>query len=91
MRVSTMLTNSVMIYGARVAGTVADWTAKTSITGLVVMGVLVLPLIIVILASILLKPRNWNITKIFISLVMLLYGGFVGGVWVLSWLLGFLF
>ena len=91
MRVSTMIANNVTMFGARVAETVAEWTAKTSTSGLVVMSVLVIPLIIVILASLLMKPRNWNITKIFISLVMLLYGGFVGGVWVLGWLLGLLF
>ena len=54
--------------------------------GVVVLGMLMVPLTILMVATLLVKPRRWNVTKLFFMLLFLLYGGFVGGVNVLGFL-----
>ena len=51
------------------------------------MSMLVVPLTILIIATLLVKPRRWHVTKIFFILLSMLYGGFVGGMYVLGVLL----
>ena len=70
-----------------VSTTVSDWYAKTGVIGLIVMSMLVVPLTILIIATLLVKPRRWHVTKIFFILLSMLYGGFVGGMYVLGVLL----
>jgi hypothetical protein len=73
------------------ASSVADWYARTGIAGLVVIAILVIPLLILISSAILVKPRNLKVTGVFLALLVLLFGGFIGGVYVLSKLLGLFF
>ncbi len=73
------------------ASSVADWYARTGIAGLVVIAILVIPILILVSSAILVKPRNLKVTGVFLALLILLYGGFIGGVYILSILLSFLF
>jgi uncharacterized membrane protein YjdF len=70
-----------------VSTSVADWYAKTGVTGFLVLAMMVVPLSILIIAVLLVKPRRWNVTKIFFMLLFILYGGFIGGVYVLGFVL----
>jgi uncharacterized membrane protein YjdF len=67
-----------------VSTSVADWYAKTGVTGFLVLAMMVVPLSILIIAVLLVKPRRWNVTKLFFMLLFILYGGFVGGMYVLG-------
>ena len=81
---SLILIEALRVSGSVVSSSVADWYAKTGISGLIVLSVLGIPLIILMLAALFVKPRRWSITKIFFILLFLLYGGFVGGMYVLG-------
>ena len=70
-----------------VSSSVADWYAKTGVTGFIVLAMMVVPLSILIIAVLLVKPRRWNVTKIFFMLLFILYGGFIGGVYVMGFVL----
>jgi uncharacterized membrane protein YjdF len=75
-------------YGSMAVNTtVSDWYAKTGVTGIIVMAMLVVPLTILMIATLLVKPRRWHVTKLFFMLLFILYGGFVGGMYVLGILL----
>jgi hypothetical protein len=67
-----------------VSTSVSDWYAKTGVTGLIVLAMLVVPLSILMIATLLVKPRRWHVTKIFFMLLFILYGGFIGGMYVLG-------
>ncbi|MFQ6053605.1 MAG: hypothetical protein ACE5OO_05180 [Candidatus Bathyarchaeia archaeon] len=69
------------------ASSVADWYTRTGITGLIVITILELPVLILIISSIFGNPRRWKVTGIFISLLIILVGGFIGGIFILSVLL----
>jgi hypothetical protein len=58
---SLILLEALRYTGMAVNTSVADWYAKTGVTG-----------------------RRWHVTKIFFMLLFLLYGGFVGGMYVLG-------
>jgi hypothetical protein len=79
-----ILLEALRYTGMAVGTSVADWYAKTGVTGLIVLAMLVVPLTILMIATLFVKPRRWHVTKIFFMLLFLLYGGFVGGMYVLG-------
>ena len=68
-------------YGSMaVSTTVSDWYAKTGVTGIIVMAMLVVPLTILMIATLLVKPRRWHVTKLFFMLLFILgVALFMGG------------
>lgn len=75
-------------YGSMAVSTsVSDWYAKTGVTGIIVLAMLVVPLTILMISTLLVKPRRWHVTKIFFMLLFILYGAFIGGMYVLGVLL----
>jgi uncharacterized membrane protein YjdF len=84
---SLILLEALRYTGMAVSTSVADWYAKTGVTGFLVLAMMVVPLSILIIAVLLVKPRRWNVTKIFFLLLFILYGGFIGGVYVLGFVL----
>lgn len=81
---SLILLEALRYTGMAVSTSVADWYAKTGVTGFLVLAMMVVPLSILIIAVLLVKPRRWNVTKLFFMLLFILYGGFVGGMYVLG-------
>ena len=81
---SLILLEALRYTGVAVSTTVADWYAKTGVTGLIVLAMMVVPLSILMIAVLFVKPRRWNVTKLFFMLLFLLYGAFVGGTFVLG-------
>ena len=84
---SLILLEALRYTGMAVSSSVADWYAKTGVTGFIVLAMMVVPLSILIIAVLLVKPRRWNVTKIFFMLLFILYGGFIGGVYVMGFVL----
>jgi len=56
--------------------------------GLIVVGIIELPVVILFLAALLGKPRSTKITSLFVGWVFLMFGAFVGAVYFLSFVLG---
>lgn len=56
--------------------------------GLIVVGIIELPVLILFLAALLGKPRSTKITSLFVGWVFLMFGAFVGAVYLLSYVLG---
>jgi hypothetical protein len=56
--------------------------------GLVVVGIIELPVVILFLAALIGKPRSTKITSLFIGWVFLMFSVFIGAVFFLSYLLG---
>ena len=56
--------------------------------GLIVVGIIELPVLILFLAALLGKPRSTKITSLFVAWVFMMFGVFVGAVYVLSYVLG---
>jgi hypothetical protein len=56
--------------------------------GLIVVGIIELPVLILFLAALLGKPRSTKITSLFVGWVFLMFGAFVGAVYFLSYVLG---
>jgi uncharacterized membrane protein YjdF len=81
---SLILLEALRYTSMAVGTSVTDWYAKTGVTGLIVLAMLVVPLSILMIATLLVKPRRWNVTKLFFILLFILYGGFVGGMYVLG-------
>jgi hypothetical protein len=79
-----MLLEALRYSSMAVSTSVADWYAETGVTGLIVLAMLAIPLTILMIATLLVKPRRWHVTKIFFMLLFLLYGGFIGGMYVLG-------
>ena len=84
---SLILLEALRFLGVSVGSSVADWYARTGVTGLIVLAMLVVPLTILMIAVLLVKPRRWNVTKLFFMLLFILYGGFIGGMYVMGFLL----
>ncbi len=84
---SLILLEALRFLGVSVSTSVADWYARTSVNGLIVLAMLVVPLTILMIAVLLVKPRRWNVTKLFFMLLFILYGGFIGGMYVMGFLL----
>ena len=84
---SLILLEALRFLGLSVSTSVSDWYAKTGVTGYIVLAMLVVPLTILMIAVLLVKPRRWNVTKLFFMLLFILYGGFVGGMYVMGFLL----
>ena len=81
---SLILLEALRYTGVAVGTTVADWYTSTSVIGLIVLAMMVIPLFILIITVLFVKPRRWNVTKLFFMLLFLLYGAFVGGTFVLG-------
>ncbi len=73
---SLILLEALRFLGMSVGTSVADWYARTGVTGYIVLATLVVPLTILMIAVLLVKPRRWNVTKLFFMLLFILYGGF---------------
>jgi hypothetical protein len=56
--------------------------------GLIVVGIIELPVLILFLAALLGKPRSTKITSLFVGWVFLMFGAFIGAVYFLSYVLG---
>jgi hypothetical protein len=56
--------------------------------GLIVVGIIELPVLILFLAALLGKPRSTKITSLFVGWLFLMFGAFVGAVYFLSYVLG---
>ena len=84
---SLILLEALRFLGVSVGTSVSDWYAKTGVTGYIVLAMLVVPLTILMIAVLFVKPRRWNVTKLFFMLLFILYGGFVGGMYVMGFLL----
>ncbi len=84
---SLILLDALRFLSASVGSSVADWYAKTSVTGYIVLAMLVVPLTILMISTLLVKPRRWHVTKIFFMMLFIIYGGFVGGMYALGFLL----
>ncbi len=84
---SLILLEALRFLGMSVGTSVADWYAKTGVTGYIVLAMLVVPLTILMIAVLFVKPRRWHVTKIFFMMLFILYGGFVGGMYVMGVLL----
>ncbi len=63
-----------------VGTSVADWYARTGVTYIVVLAMLLVPFTILMIATLLVKTRKWHVRKIYFLLLFLLYGGCVGGI-----------
>jgi hypothetical protein len=83
---SLILLEALRFLGMSVSTSVADWYARTSVTGYIVLSMLVVPLTILMISTLLVKPRRWHVTKIFFMMLFIIYGGFVGGMYVLGFL-----
>jgi len=59
--------------------------------GLIVVGIIELPVLILFLAAMLGKPRSIKITSLFVGWLLLIFGAFVGAVFFLSFILGFFY
>lgn len=59
--------------------------------GLIVVGIIELPVLILFLAALLGKPRSTKITSLFVGWVFLMFGAFIGTVYFLSYVLGFFY
>jgi len=56
--------------------------------GLIVVGIIEAPVVVLLLAALLGKPRSPKITALFMGWVLVMFGAFVGAVFFLSYLLG---
>ncbi len=83
---SLILLEALRFLGMSVGTSVADWYARTGVTGYIVLAMLVVPLTILMISTLLVKPRRWHVTKIFFIMLFIIYGGFVGGMYVLGFL-----
>jgi hypothetical protein len=82
-----------IIYG--IASTIVDVASRVESPinpqgrplGLIVVGIIELPVLILFLAALLGKPRSMKITSLFVGWVLIMFGAFVGTVFFLSSLL----
>jgi hypothetical protein len=56
--------------------------------GLIVVGIIELPVVVLFLAALIGKPRSTKITSLFIGWVFVMFSVFIGTVFFLSYLLG---
>ncbi len=59
--------------------------------GYIVLGIIGIPVLILFIASFLIKPRSLKITGLFVSWVFLMFTAFIGAVFFLSFVFGFFY
>ncbi len=59
--------------------------------GLIILAIIEMPVVILILASVIGRPRRLKVTGLFLGWLLLMFGIFVGAIYVLGFIFGLFF
>jgi hypothetical protein len=83
------IANGIALRLSRASAVVTGQNGLTM--GLIILLVIEAPVVILILASFLGKPRRLKVTGLFLGWLLLMFGAFLGAVYFLGLVLGFFF
>lgn len=85
------LTNLLQIYGSLVTQYIPTPPRGQSALGYLILGIIVSPVIILLLASVLGRPRKTKITLLFLGFLVFMLGAFVTITYLLGFVTGFFY
>ncbi len=60
------------------------WKSATSWAGWIILLIVEIPILLLILAAILGRPRKLKVAVIFITIIIVLFAGFIAATWILG-------